>query len=108
MLQDKDIFTIFAAGLEGTASPLYEIKNTIVKKDPKMNKTSTLLGNLLDTLRTPTLTSRRLSAPRRVMRVACKVPTNGLCPCLSRSLSLRLPSASRSLSLSKGRSPEVS
>ena len=35
MLQDKDIFTIFAAGLEGTASPLYEIKNTIVKKDPK-------------------------------------------------------------------------
>ena len=24
MLQDKDIFTIFAAGLEGTASPLNE------------------------------------------------------------------------------------
>lgn len=45
-----------------------------------MNKTSTLLGNLLDALRTPTWTSRRLSAPRRVMRVACKVPTNGLCP----------------------------
>ena len=44
-----------------------------------MNKTSTLLGNLLDALRTLTLTSRRLSAPRRVMRVACKVPTNGLC-----------------------------
>ncbi|KWW28327.1 MAG: hypothetical protein AUK64_1740, partial [bacterium P201] len=39
MLPDKDIFTIFAAGLEGTASPLYEIKNTIVKKDPKMQKT---------------------------------------------------------------------
>ncbi|KWW38592.1 MAG: hypothetical protein F083_2221, partial [bacterium F083] len=42
MLPDKDIFTIFAAGLEGTASPLYEIKNTIVKKDPKMQKTNNL------------------------------------------------------------------
>ena len=45
-----------------------------------MNKTSTLLGNLLDALRTLTLTSRRLSASRHVMRVACKVPTIGLCP----------------------------
>ena len=100
MLHNKDIFTIFAAGLEGTASPLYEIKNTIVKKDPKMNKTSTLLGNLLDTLRTPTLTSRRLFSLRHVLGIACKVPINGLCPCLSRSLSLRLPSASEA---SKGR-----
>jgi len=54
MLQDKDIFTIFAAGLEGTASPLYEIKNTIVKKDPKMQKTSNLTrsyaGHLLTTI----------------------------------------------------------
>jgi len=45
-----------------------------------MNESSTLRGNLLDTLRTFTLTSRRLSAPRRVMRVAGKVPTSGLCP----------------------------
>ena len=45
-----------------------------------MNKTSTLLGNLLDTYRTPTWTSRRLSAVSCVMRVVCKVPTNGLCP----------------------------
>lgn len=44
-----------------------------------MNTTSTLLGNLLDTLRTPSLTSRRLSALRHVMRVACEVPTDGLC-----------------------------
>ena len=60
-----------------------------------MNKTSTLLGNLLDTLRTLTLTSRRLSAPRRVMRVVCKVPTNGLCPFLSRSLSPELVEGSK-------------
>ena len=60
-----------------------------------MNKTSTLLGNLLDALRTLTLTSRRLSALRRVMRVACKVPTNGLCPFLSRSLSPELVEGSK-------------
>ena len=54
-----------------------------------MNKTSTLLGNLLDTLRTLTLTSRRLSAPRRVTGIVCKVPTNGLCPASRVSPSFR-------------------
>ena len=50
MLQDKDIFTIFAAGLEGTAGPLYEIKNTIVKKRIlKCRKPATLKGLTLDT-----------------------------------------------------------
>ena len=101
MLQDKDIFTIFAAGLEGTASPLYEIKNTIVKKDPKMNKTSTLLGNLLDTLRTPTLTSRRLFSLRHVLGIACKVPTNGLCPWFNQVPELVEGPQSRSLVVPK-------
>jgi len=49
MLQDKDIFTIFAAGLEGTANPLYEIKNTIVKRILKCRKPATLQGLMLDT-----------------------------------------------------------
>ena len=53
MLQDIEIFTTFAAGLEGTASPLVRNKNTIVKKDPKMQKTSNLTrscaGHLLTT-----------------------------------------------------------
>lgn len=50
-----------------------------------MNKASTLQGNLLDTYRTPTWTSRRLFSLRCVMRVACKVPTNGLCPWLKQA-----------------------
>lgn len=71
MLQDKDIFTIFAAGLEGTASPLYEIKNTIVKKDPKMQKTSNLTrsyaGHLLTTI-----------PSRRKLFIAWRSGKNGL------------------------------
>lgn len=59
-----------------------------------MNKTSTLLGNLLDTLRTLTLMSRRLSASRRVTGIVCKVPTNGLCPA-SRHHSVETELASR-------------
>lgn len=74
MLHDKDIFTIFAAGLEGTASPLYEIKNTIVKKDPKMQKTSNLTRSYAGHLLTTTPSRRKNFAAWRSGKPGLQVP----------------------------------
>ena len=74
MLQDIEIFTIFAAGMEGTASPHVQNKNTIVKKDPKMQKTSNLTKSCAGHLLTTTPSCRELFSSWHKRGMGLQVP----------------------------------